>query len=195
MSNWRGLGRGGATRTAITATLATLVGLMAASTLGVATAEAPTTPPQRTVSVQGVAEETIRQGASAATATAVYHQGIADAVTDGRGKAQLLAGKVGAVLGPATSVVEDGGYISCIASDESGYAEYQGAQPDFGSAAGSGPVSPLRAGAVAPAQKALGAPRKPAVKRHKRGRRPTAKKATVPICTLSARVSLAYALG
>ena len=170
-------------RSAIAATLVVTAGLIAASMLGVATAEAPTVPPQRTVSVEGVATEPIAQEASAAVATAVYRQGMADAVADGQGKAQLLAGKVGATLGPAQSVVEGGGYIKCAGAGESN--EYKGEQPDFGS-----PGTPISATRVN-AGTARPKPRKPTV-RH--GKSPAAKKATALTCTLSTQVALVYPL-
>lgn len=182
---------------AIAAPAAT-AGLIAAGTLGVATAEAPTSAPARTVSVQGVATESIDRAASAQAATAAYHQGMLDAVTDGQVKAQLLAGRAGATLGAVQSLREDGGYITCTSNSEGVYAEYEGAQPDFGSteaSLGGSPVSagPLHAGASAPS--VPGAPRKPAVKRRKRSTRHAAKKAALGSCTLSARVSLAYTIG
>ncbi len=170
-------------RRAIAATLLAAAGLTAASMLGVATAEAPTVPPPRTVSVEGVATEAIAQGASAAAATAVYHQGMADAVADGQVKAQLLASKVGATLGPVQSVVEGGGYIGCVGPGESGNNEYEGGQPDFGTPGVSITAARVNAGAAKPKR------RKPAV-RHGKG--PTAKKATVSTCTLATQVALVY---
>lgn len=175
-------------RVAIAATVAAVAGLIAAGMLGVATAEAPTSTPTRTVSVQGVAIEAIDPSATAAAATAVYRQGMADAVTDGQAKAQFLASKVSATLGPVQNLVEDGGYISCA-----GDVEYLGEQPDFGSPGVSLSASGVRARAVAPAS-----PRvihRSGVKRRKRHRSPAAKKANVSTCTLSAQISLSYALG
>jgi hypothetical protein len=174
-------------RVVITASLVTAVALAAVSVLDVASAEAPTTPPQRTVSVQGVATEGLDQHASAAAAVAVYHQGMADAVADGVSKAQLLAGKVGASLGAAQSVVEGGGYISCAAVGESGNAEYEGAQPDFGS-----PGVSIAAPQVRSARP-LGSVRKPSSKRP-RSRHPAAHKANAAACTLSSQVSLVFPL-
>ena len=174
-------------RIAITAGAAATAGLIAAGMLGVATAEAPTTSPPRTVSVEGVATEAINQSATAAAATAVYRQGMTDAVSDGLAKAQFLASKVGATLGAAQSVVEGGGYISCV-----GDAEYLGEQPDFGSPSvaipQSGVTAPVVRRAAAPA---IGRP----VSKHRKSRKaPVAKKANVSTCSLSTQVSLAYAL-
>jgi hypothetical protein len=170
-------------RVGITATLAAAGGLLVAGTLGVATAEAPTSPsPLRTVSVQGVASEAIDQSAGTTTAQGVYRQGMGDAIADGLGKAQFLATKVGAPLGAVQSVVEQGGYISCP-----GEAEYLGAQPDFGTA--SGPVgAPVRAGAR------LRRPSHARAKRRKHRAPPIAKAGGVT-CTLYTQVSLAYLLG
>jgi hypothetical protein len=175
-------------RIVIAASLASAAGLAAAGLLGVASAEGPTTTttPQRTVSVQGVATEPIDQHASAAAAVGAYHQGLIDAVGDGLSKAQLLAGKVGASLGPAQTVVEDGGYISC--AGEFGNAEYEGAQPDFGSPGVS--ISATHVGAARP----LGSARKPSARRRKLRRAPAAKTATTATCALSTQVSLVYPL-
>ena len=170
-------------RIAIAASAAATAGLIAAGMLGVATAEAPTSTPPRTVSVEGVATEAIDQSATATAATAVYRQGMTDAVSDGLAKAQFLAGKVGATLGAAQSVVEGGGYISCV-----GDAEYLGEQPDFGSPG----IAIPQSGVSAPAVRRAAAP---AVSKHPKGRKtPVAKKANVSTCSLSTQVSLSYAL-
>lgn len=174
-------------RIAITAMVAAAAGLIAAGMLGVATAEAPTVPPLRTLSVEGVSTEAIDQSASAVTAKAVYRQGMADAVTDGQSKAQFLASKAGATLGAVQSVVEGGGYIGCA-----GNVEYQGEQPDFGSPAVSTPAAGVSAGAATPRRAPV--VRKPAVRRRKHRNSPSAKKASVSGCTLSAQISLVYAL-
>jgi hypothetical protein len=174
-------------RVVIAASLASAAGLAAAGLLGVASAEGPTTNPQlRTVSVQGVATEPVDQHASGGAAIAAYHQGLIDAVGDGLGKAQVLAGKVGASLGPAQTVVEEGGYISC--ASESGNAEYEGAQPDFGSPGVS--ISTQGAGTARP----LGSVRRPSVRRRKLRRTPAAKTAATVTCALSTQVSLVYPL-
>jgi hypothetical protein len=177
-------------RIVIAASLAAAAGLTAASVLGVASAEGPatTTPPQRAVSVQGVATESIDQHASASAATAVYHQGLVDAVGDGLSKAQLLAGKAGASLGAIQSIAEGGGYISCVG--ESGGAEYEGAQPDFGSSG----ISMSSAPSVG-AAKPIGGTRKPSVRRRKSRRGPAAKASSAASCTLFTQVSLVYPLG
>jgi hypothetical protein len=155
--------------------------------LGVATAEAPTSTPTRTVSVEGVAIEAIGQSATAAAATAVYRQGMTDAVSDGLAKAQFLASKVGATLGAAQSVVEGGGYISCV-----GEAEYLGEQPDFGSPVVSIPQSGVTAPTV---RRGTGtAVGRPLAKPRRARKSPKAKKATASTCSLSTQVSLSYLL-
>jgi hypothetical protein len=158
----------------IPATAVTVIALIAAGMLGVASAEAPTTAsPPPTVSVQGVAIEPIEQSASSATATTVYRQGMAAAVTDGQAKAQSLASSAGVTLGAVQSIVENGGYIGCTGNE----VEYLGEQPDFGSP-GVG-VSP---GVVA-------------VKHAKTKKKvPVAKRASAAGCTLTAQVSLTYAI-
>jgi hypothetical protein len=175
----------------IAATAATAAALVAASMLGVASAEAPTVSPTRTVSVEGVAIVPISQAADAPTAAAAYRAGMAAAVTDAQSKAEFLASRVGASIGPAQTVVEGGGYISCTGEG----VEYMGAQPDFGSPGGSvvAPVRPL-SGAATP--KVGGAPQlhKPAAKHRKRRKTTAGKATTVASCTLSTQVSVAYAL-
>lgn len=173
-------------KSAIAATIAVAAGLVAANMLGVAAAEAPTTTPVRTVSVEGVATVPIGQYAKLAEATAVYRQGMAVAIADGQSKAEFLAIKSGATLGSVQSIVEGGGSIGCSDGEEESYVEYRGEQPDFGSPTES--VSPLRAAAAAPTT-AVG---KPVAKRHKKRR--FAKKASAASCTLSTQVSLVYAI-
>ncbi len=178
-------------RGAIAATLVVVAGLVLANMLGVAAAEAPTTATAiQSVSVQGVGTAPIGQYAKLAEATAAYRVGMAAAVSDGQSKAEYLAGKAGATLGSVQSIIEDGGSINCTVSEdaESGYASYEGEQPDFGSA---DDVAQGRGLAVAP-EEAAASPPKRAVKR--RRKRPTAKKASAPVCTLSAQVSLVYTL-
>jgi hypothetical protein len=174
---------------ALPATLAVAAALFAANMLAVAVAEAPTVTPLRTISVQGVARVSIGQFDNAAAATATYREGMADAVTDAQSKADFLAGKISATVGPVQSVAEGGGYITCIGGGESNYAEYEGEEPDFGSAPASFSAP---AAAVAPS-KTTGVARR-AKPRRVRHRRPTAKKATAVTCTLTAQVSLVYAM-
>ncbi len=177
-------------RTAIVATAAGAAALIAASMLGVASAEAPTTTPIRTVTVEGVAIVPIAQGASAATATAAYRQGMSAAVADGQSKAEYLAGRVGGTIGAAQSVGEGGGSITCIGDGESQYVEYTGEQPDFGYS--SSPV--VEAGADTTAALPKPALRKPKPRHAKAVRPAPAKSAAAMSCTLSAAVSLAYLL-
>lgn len=177
-----------------TAVVAVVLAFFAANMLSVAVAEAPTATPLRTISVQGVATLPIGQFADGATATAVYREGMAAAVTDGQSKASFLAGKVGGTPTTVQSIVEGGGYISCIGGDESSYAEYDGVEPDFGSAPQANVATPLAASS-APA-KGTSSPTirrvKPKRATHKR---PVAKKAAAVSCSLTAQVSLIYALG
>jgi hypothetical protein len=181
---------GGPVRSAVAATIAVTVGLFAANMLGVAVAEAPTGTPLRTVSVEGTATLPIGQDDSAAAATAVYREGMAGAVDDGQSKAAFLASKLGATLGVAQSVAEGGGYIDCTGGPES-YAEYEGEQPDFGSAR---PNVVAPAAAVSPSKEAAGVTRGAKHKRAKR-KHPKAKKATAVSCKLTAQVSLIYTIG
>jgi hypothetical protein len=182
----------GPSKVVIPAAAVTTIALVAAGMLGVASAEAPTTTsPPPTVSVQGVAIEAIEQSASSASATTVYRQGMAAAIADGQAKAQFLASSAGVTLGAVQSIVENGGYIGCTGNE----VEYSGEQPDFGSPGVVG-VSP---GAVS-VPRVEGAvthgTSKPAVKhaKKKKGKSPVAKRASVAGCTLTAQVSLTYAI-
>jgi hypothetical protein len=177
-------------RLVIPAATVTTVSLIAAGLLGVASAEAPTASPARTVSVQGVATVPVAQGANLAAATAAYRLGMAAAVADGQAKAEFLAGKAGATLGSVQSIAEGGGYIGCTGGEEPGGGEYTGEQPDFGSTGVA--VSPAAPRVLANAAPGI---RKPVVKhRKKKRKRPLAKHASVVSCTLSTQVSLAYLL-
>ncbi len=179
-------------RVSIAAMAGGAVALTAASMLGVASAEAPApTAAPRTVSVEGVATNVpIAQGASAATANAVYRQGMEAAVADAHSKAEFLAGKVGGSIGAAQSVAEGGGGISCTGGEGSTYVEYTGEQPDFGSPNVS--VGPLRGSAIAAPQASPG--RAPALRRRHRRHTATGKAAAAGTCTLSTQVSVAYLL-
>jgi hypothetical protein len=178
-------------RIVFAASTAAMAGLIAAGVLGVAGAETPTSTTvggpsgslPRMVNVQGVAREAIDQNASAAQATAVYRQGMADAMADGQAKAQFLVGKAGVTLGPVQSIAEGGGYIGCT-----GESEYLGEQPDFGSAVTFG-----SAVGASSAQRSVPA-RRPTIKRPGHRRRHAAKKTSTGTCTLSTQLSLAYAL-
>jgi hypothetical protein len=179
-------------RIAIAATAGAAAALVAASMLGVASAEAPIATPTRTVSVEGVSILPIAQGSSAATATGVYRQAMAAAESDGQSKAEFLASKVGATLGGAQSIAEAGGDISCT-SEETGYAEYQGEQPDFGYAPAS--VGVVRAGSgIAAPRSSAPALGKPTAKSRKHHKVPVGKAATSSSCKLSAQVLLVYAM-
>lgn len=176
-------------RSAITATLAVAACLVATGMLGVASAEAPTsTAPTPTVSVDGVAQVPIAQGSNAASADAAYRQAMAAAETDGQSKAEYLAGKASVTLGAVQSIVEGGGSIACSGGEsETGYVEYEGEQPDFGSRVVTAVAPEASAVAHAPSV------RKPSAKRSKK-KKPTAHKAGATSCTLSAEVSLTYAI-
>jgi hypothetical protein len=182
-------------RIAILASGVVTGGLIAACVLGVAAAETQTAgqpavlSPPPFVSVQGVAAEPLAQNASAQSATAVYHQAMSEAVADGLAKAQLLAGKAAATLGEVQSVTEDGGAIQCA-----GETQYEGEAADFGSP-GTDDTSVgfnTASRAAAPAGNAVSG--KPPSAHAKHRKRHAAKKSSVTGCTLSAEVSLTYAL-
>jgi hypothetical protein len=188
-------------RSAIAAILAVAASLVLVNMLGVAAAEAPTTTtatPVRTVSVDGVASMPIAQGANVAAATAVYREGMAAAVADGQSKAEFLASKAAATLGIVQSIIEGGGSIQCT-GEESGYAEYEGEQPDFGQpqVSVSQVVAPEVAGAQSEAKINRPAAKHP--KKKKKGKKKPAAKAAVATapataCTLRTDVTLVYAI-
>jgi hypothetical protein len=159
--------------------------VMAAGAETTTTSTPPASPPLRSVSVQGVAHESVVPTASAEAATAVYRQAMAAAITDGQSKAQFLAEKTGATLGQIQSIGEGGGSIQCPED-----VEYQGGEPDFG--AGTAEVY----GAVAPRAESRVAPtaRKKLPVKHRPKRRTTAKKAAAESCTIDAQVMLVYQL-
>jgi hypothetical protein len=177
---------------ALSAIVAVVAVLFAASMLGVAVAEAPTATPLRTISVQGVATLPIGQFDNGAEATAVYREGMSNAVADGQSKAGFLAGKAGGSVGAVQSIIEGGGYIGCIGGDENSYAEYEGVEPDFGSAP-QPTVAAAPLSASAPSKRSGSTTHRIKPKRHK-PKRPVARKAATVSCTLTAQVSLVYAL-
>jgi hypothetical protein len=178
-------------RIAIAATLAVVAGLVAANMLGVAAAEAPTAPTSgaTTVSVEGVARAPIAQDANLATATGIYRQAMAEAMTDGQSKAEFLAAKAAVTLGSVQRIVEAGGYINCTNEEETSYTEYEGEQPDFGSPPSSIAVAPEAAPESAAAG---GGVHRPTLKHPKK--HVTARKASAAKCELTASVALAYAI-
>ncbi len=174
-------------RSVIAATLAVVVGLVVANMLGVAAAEAPTaTTPLRSVSVEGVATVPIAQDANLSAATAAYRQAQADAMADGQSKAEFLASHAGVTLAGVQSIVEGGGGINCTTDEESSYAQYEGERPDFGS------PTPTEVAPAVEGIKAAPTVHRPTLKPAKK--HPTAKKASVATCTLTAEVTLVYAI-
>ncbi len=183
-------------RIVIAVVLVAACGLVADGVLGVATGDTSTAPvtaesaAPRTVSVQGVANAPLDSEASATTATSVYRQAMAAALGDGQTKAQFLAEKGAATLGPVQSIAEGGGYIECPSG-----VEYSGGQPDFGYASGYGIVAAQSVpGAAARPVPAVGVQPRPKRKPKHRSRRGSAKKSAANACTLSTQVALVYAL-
>lgn len=177
-------------RYVLTAILAAAAALVAVGMLGVASAEAPTGSPVRTVGVEGVGKAPIAREADAAAANGAYRQAMAAALSDGQEKAQFLASHVGGTLGAVQSVTEESGFVSC---EEAGseYAPYLGVEPDFGTGRGGG----VQAGAATPrtakSVPSVGAPTTGPKHKHKKKK---AKKATAASCTVSTGVALNYAL-
>jgi hypothetical protein len=174
-----------------------ILAFFAANMLSVAIAEAPTTTSLRTISVEGVATLPIGQFDDGAAATTVYREGAAAAVTDAQTKASFLAGKVGGTVATVQSVVEGGGYINCVGgNEESDYAEYDGVEPDFGTASQPSFASVPESASTPEKAESAGHPvRRLKPKRAKKRKAPVAKKAAAVSCTLTAQVSLVYALG
>ena len=143
-----------------------------------------TTAPLRTVTVQGVAEAPVEQGASAEAATAAYHQAMSAAIADGKAKAQLLAEKAGATLAQVQSINEQGGYVECAVG-----VEYLGARPDIGYVEGRVFAATAAPAARAPSGHRVGA------KTHRTHRGGSAHKAAAESCTVAAKVALDYQLG
>lgn len=186
----------GFARGVLAAVLTGLVALVAVSMLGVASAEAPTgSTSARTLSVEGVGTLPVGSRDTAAAATTVYREGMAKALVDGQSKAAFLAEKSGAALGAVVSIVEGGGYIECTGTDTD-YAEYEGEQPDFGQGVQPSTVSGAapQAAATSPSKEESSSRVSHRPKRKKK--HPVAKKASAAAsCTLTANVSLVYAIG
>jgi len=179
----------------VAAIVAAVGAFFAANMLSVAVAEAPTVTPLRTISVEGVATLPIGQFADGPTATAVYREGMAAAVTDAQGKASFLAGKVGGTAAAVQSVAEGGGYINCSSGEES-YVEYGGVEPDFGTASAPSVMNTVSATSAPTKDESSSRPvRRLKPKRPKKRKAPVAKKATAVGCTLTAQVALVYAIG
>jgi uncharacterized protein YggE len=167
--------------------------LIAASMLGVAAAESPTTTttPPHVVSVSGAGRVAIAQSAEQSAADTAYHLALTAAVEDAKGKAELLAADAGVTLGGVQSVIEGGGSVGCTElSAEGEYAPYEGAEPDFGSGGVEGVAVPERAAASAPVVS-----KSPTLKKKKKKKKPkAASAASAGGCTVSADVSLIYAI-
>ncbi len=177
-------------RYALTAFLVAAAALIAVGMLGVASAEAPTGSPVRTVSVEGVGRAPVAQEANATAANTAYRQAMAAAISDGQEKAQFLAGHVGGTLGAVQSVIEENGGVECEAEGNEEYVRYLGAEPDFGSGRDVRAVAPEAA-----AQSAPGVVKPGNAKGHKhKKKKKKARTASVISCTVSAGVALNYQL-
>jgi len=176
-------------RYALTAILAAGAALIAVGMLGVASAEAPTVTPVRTVGVEGVGKAPVAQEADATAAIGAYRQATAAAITDGQEKAQFLASHVGGTLGAVQSVVESSGGVECEAPGNE-YEQYLGVEPDFGNGRGVA-VAPEAAANAGRSPASSGGPK--AVHKHKKKKK-KAKTATAVSCTVTAGVNINYQL-
>ena len=96
------------TRTLFAASAAAIA-IAAAGVVGVASADGPATPANRTVTVMGDASLAVKcdkKGGS--DVDAMYREALAQALAEAQDKAGFIAGKVGATLGAAQSVTENG---------------------------------------------------------------------------------------
>ena len=177
-------------RLGLTAILVAAAALIAAGLLGVASAEAPTTTPVRTVGVEGTGNAPIAREANATAANAAYRQATAAAVSDGLEKAQFLATRVGGTLGAVQSVVEENGYVSCEGEGNE-YNSYLGVEPDFGS--GQAPAGRFEEAAPSASSRSRGSSPTTAHK-SKPKKKKKAKKASAVSCTVSASVAINYEL-
>jgi len=177
-------------RTAIVATAGTAAVLVAASMLGIASAETSTTPPPRTVSVEGIGGAPIELEANSAAADAAYRQGMAAAIADAQSKAEFLTTHTGGTIGAVQNIVEDGGSIECTNPGETdSYVSYLGAQPDFGSSSVRSVVAPETASSRSAAPTTVTIKHK-----KKKKKKTTAKKSSAVSCTVTAQVSIVYLL-
>jgi hypothetical protein len=177
-------------RLGLTAMLVAAAALIAAGLLGVASAEAPTTTPVRTVGVEGTGNAPIAREANATVANAAYRQAMAAAISDGLEKAQFLATRVGGTLGAVQSVVEENGYVSCEGEGNE-YNSYLGVEPDFGS--GQAPSGRFEEAAPSASSRSRGSAPTTAHKSKPKNKK-KAKKASAVSCTVSASVAINYEL-
>ena len=179
-------------RYALTAILAAAATLIAVGMLGVASAEAPTTTPVRTVGVEGVGKAPIAQEADGEAAKAAYRQAMAAAIVDGQEKAQFLASHVGGTLGAVLSVIEENGNVECEDGEgsEGRYIQYLGVQPDFGSGRSGAAVE----AAPEAAKRTSGSARAPSAGKKSKKKKKKAKTATAVSCAVTAGVALSYDL-
>lgn len=172
--------------------------ILVAGALGVAGADTPPASAPGGITVNGSATTTLKGSPSDADIAAAYKSQLGPAIDDARGKADVIAAKVGAAVGAVTAVVEQsGGYIGC------GYA-YPVAMGDGG----------VAVGAPTPAPKPVTGGKKPRPKPKHKPKKPKAKSATstqvAPApggtadsppepgpseCPVTASVTVTYAIG
>lgn len=94
------------TRTLFAASAAAAA-IAVAGVVGVASADGPGTPANRTITVTGDANLGVSCGKDRGDVDAVYREALAQALAEAQGKAGFIAGKVGATLGVAQTVNEN----------------------------------------------------------------------------------------
>ncbi len=95
--------------------LLTVAAAMSASAFGVAAASADTASPDRGITVNGAAQANLAGDATDTQAKAAYNALFGPAIDDAKGKADIVAAKLGVTLGAVTAVVErsDQSYFGC----------------------------------------------------------------------------------
>lgn len=94
------------TRTLFAASAAAAA-IAVAGVVGVASADGPATPANRTVTVTGDANLSVSCGKDRSDVDAVYREALGQALAEAQGKAGFIAGTVGATLGVAQTVNEN----------------------------------------------------------------------------------------
>jgi hypothetical protein len=150
---------------------------VAAGTLGVADADTPTAQP-RTIEVKGSAARPVSSKASEAGIAQTYRDALATAVSSTRGKADFLAGQVGASITGVQSVTEQSETDDSACDDD-----YESVAAPMGGSGGAGTAPKRR-------------------RRPRNGGRPgapgrtgtNARAARAPQCSVQADVTVAYAM-
>lgn len=115
----------------VTAAALALVGVLGSAGAQTQTTTVPAATPQRTITVNGFAEQAVPGGAGPEAVQTAYRGALAAALDDAGPKAQLLAEKAGVGLGGLQSIVElsDGDIYACPVGDVSESPPAKGGKP------------------------------------------------------------------